>query len=102
MGRVKEALYDIAEVIAGLITDGIKPDELNIELREILGIDKFEWYLENEDIVDEMVDAILTDDDEPWTDPAGGTHQPGEDPAAMYEGIAMPSVNEFFGFENLG
>lgn len=98
MGKIKEALYDIAETKAQLSKENMKPEHIEMELRDIIGPDMFELYLDNIEFVDEMVEDMMEDgqgEDESWTDPAGGVHGPGDDPAAMYESLHMPYIEDF-------
>jgi len=106
MGKIKEYILELSEIVDQLYADGVEERELDGYMEEELDSDKFAFYLENKDfiiaIAEEMSNVISDDnnddEDEAWVDPAGGTHYPGEDPAAMYESkdeIIMTHINEF-------
>lgn len=97
MGKIKDYIHDLAELAAEALSTNLKPEHLDHVIQEqIKTEDEWDFYLAHKDLITSMAIEMLDDqDDEPWTDPAGGTHYPGEDPAAMYESIIMQSIEDF-------
>lgn len=97
MNRIKEFISDVAELAGGLMQSHVPLSELDNELRRnYLTPEEWQMYIKNRDLIISKATGEF-EDDEPWTDPAGGQHYPGDDPAAMYESldIIMPGLDTF-------
>jgi len=105
MGKIKEYILVIAELIEELYEEGITDDKIDIAIQEDLNSDQYYFYMENRDFILEMAKKIYayqneSNEDEEWIDPAGGKHYGNEiDGAAQYEQL-IPTLDEFLNENN--
>jgi len=64
MGKINNFLIVVAEEIIKLLNDGVKPEYVEMELRELLHPDEFTLYKYETDFVMEMVTDMMNADKE--------------------------------------
>lgn len=59
MGKIKEKLIEISEIVQDLIDDGVPDNEIDYYIEDILTDEEYELYHENKDIIFRMLGYML-------------------------------------------